>query len=189
MRLVYFDLWQLTRSRKVKDNTSPHQVHLDSVTYRNRPCPTYFHQFGARHFPRPRRHLNFNHLPSVHWHRKQEQQASDALIDRVAGSLCPLHSAVTHKLRYLEGAHERAGHTLVLSSFLSSWHILCPRFGGGTYARPVHLLWSQTDVECERKHTEKTDGGLFTIAHVGKIDAEDLRQGKLDGSQRSPSTT
>ena len=47
-----------------------------------------------------------------------------------------------------------------------------------------HLLWSQTDVECEQKHTEKTDGGLLTIAHVGKINAEDLRQGRRDSSQR-----
>jgi len=32
-----------------------------------------------------------------------------------------------------------------------------------------HLLWSRTDGECERKHTEKTDGSLFTIAQFLKL--------------------
>ena len=44
-----------------------------------------------------------------------------------------------------------------------------------------HLLWSQTDGECKREHTEKIDCSLFKIAHVGKIDAEDAQQGILDG--------
>jgi hypothetical protein len=32
-----------------------------------------------------------------------------------------------------------------------------------------HLLWSQTNGECDRKHTEKTDGSLFTIAQFLKF--------------------
>jgi len=32
-----------------------------------------------------------------------------------------------------------------------------------------HLLWSQTDGESERKHTEKTDGSLFKIAQLLKL--------------------
>lgn len=115
-QVVYFDLWQLTRSRKVKENTSPCQVHLNSVPYRNRPRPTYFHQFGTRRFPRPRGHLNFNHLPSVQWNREQEQHAPDILIHRVPESLCQLPRALVHKLRQFEETNEPAWRTLAISS-------------------------------------------------------------------------
>ena len=33
-------------------------------------------------------------------------------------------------------------------------------------------LLSQTDCRRERQHTQKPDGSLFTIAHVGKIDVQ-----------------
>lgn len=38
-------------------------------------------------------------------------------------------------------------------------------------------LWSK--IGCQRQHTEKTDGSLFTIAHVDKVDAVAARRGGL----------
>jgi len=51
-RLIPASLWPLTRSRKLKQETTARQVHLDSGTYRNGAGPTHFHQFGTLLFLR-----------------------------------------------------------------------------------------------------------------------------------------
>ena len=62
---------------------------------------------------------------------------------------------------------------------------------GAVLGQPSHAtghdvasFWSSTDGECERQHTEKPATRLFTIAQIGKIDAEDAQQGILDSSRR-----
>ena len=51
-RLIPASLWPLTRSRKLKQETTARQVHFDSGTYRNGAGPTHFHQFGILLFLR-----------------------------------------------------------------------------------------------------------------------------------------